>query len=181
MKQTKSAPKSKPLFSQQAIADRAGCSQPLISRMVARGELDEHLVGGKLLETAVETVRAYVTRTEADNATDEELERRLAVAETRLKEAQAQLREIDLEREQGRYVALAEVEADGQDLAIRICTVLRAIPQRTALAVEGALAASPERRAAVIERLISEEVERAIGELRESKFAGEVAVEGGAA
>src|SRR5262249_28604305 len=96
MKATKNPPQAKPLFSQQAIADRAGASQSLVSRMIARGELDQHLQDGKLLESAVEAVRAHVVRDEQTSESTDELKHRIQVAETRLKEAQAQLREIEL-------------------------------------------------------------------------------------
>jgi hypothetical protein len=131
-----------------------------------------HTPGGGLAEIAVEEVRSRMSVRAEDDEEAADLERRLDLANARLKEAQAKLHELELEREEGRFVELADVQKDAADTAARIVGVLRAIAQRTALAVEGALAAEPARRAAVVEALIADEVERAIGELRESKYGG---------
>jgi phage terminase Nu1 subunit (DNA packaging protein) len=159
-------------LTQEQAALRAGCSQPHVSKLVRRGLLDEHMIDGRLLESAVEVIRAQGAKRERVSEEDADLERRLAIAETRLKEAQAQLRELELERESGRFVELSLVEQDASDARERILTVLRAIPQRTATQVDGALEAPQARRAAVIEKLISDEVERAIAELAEAKYGG---------
>ena len=96
-----------------------------------------------------------------------DLRRKLMQAQLRERKAIGKLRELELERESGRFVELAIVEQDAEDAAERITGVLRAIPQRTAMALECNC-----RRAAVVEVKIAEEIERAIAELGESTYAG---------
>jgi hypothetical protein len=102
---------------------------------------------------------------QADEDDNTDLRQQLLSAQVRERKAISKLRELELEHESGRCVELAVVERDGQDTAERVLAVLRALPQRTALALECAC-----RRAAVVEKVISEEVERAIGEMRESLY-----------
>jgi phage terminase Nu1 subunit (DNA packaging protein) len=151
-------------LSQEDVAERVPCAQATVSRFKRRGLLTE-LPNGRLDECAVDECRALLSEHDEQGETDPDLKRRLDSAMARLREAQAQLREIELEHERGRYVELAVVERDGQDTAERVLAVLRALPQRTALALECAC-----RRAAVVEKVISEEVERAIAEMRESMY-----------
>lgn len=151
-------------LTQLEVATRSGCSQSTISRAIARGDI-EVLPSGRVPESAVEIMRAQRAQEAAANEATSDLERRLLAAQAAEREAKAKLRQLELERESGRFVELDLVERDAADTAERILGVLRAIPQRTALALE-----CPCNRAAIVEAKIREEVERAIAELAESKF-----------
>ncbi len=94
-----------------------------------------------------------------------ELKNRLDIALAREREAKASLRELQLQHEAGRFIELAVVERDGVDTAERVLAVLRSIPQRTAASLE-----CDCRRAATVEVKISEEIERAVADLRESLY-----------
>lgn len=102
---------------------------------------------------------------EADESDSNKLRQQLLQAQVRERKAIGRLRELELERESGRFVELAVVRRDGEDAAERVISILRAVPQRSAMALECAC-----RRAAVVEKKISEEVERAIGELSDSMY-----------
>jgi hypothetical protein len=93
------------------------------------------------------------------------LKKKLLEHKVRERNAISKLRELELEHESGRFVELAVVRRDGEDAAERVLAILRAMPQRVALALECSC-----RRAAVVERVISEEVERAIAEMRASMY-----------
>jgi hypothetical protein len=154
---------------QEEVARRAGCAQSTVSRAVARGDIVP-LTNGRLPESAIDILRKLRKEDEKASAETAELERRLLAAETGEREAKQKLRELELQRESGKYVELDEVQKSGADVAQRILAVLRAMPQRIALEVEAALTAPPGRRAAAIEKIIALEVERAIGEMRESMY-----------
>lgn len=158
-------------LSQEDAARRVGCSQSTIGRAIRRGDIDL-LANGRIPESEIPKLIEARKADEEASAVTVDLERRLLTAETGEREAKRKLRELELERESGRFVELELVRKDAADARERILSVLRALPQRVAMGVDGALATSPDRRAAVIEKLIAEEVERAIAELAESKYAG---------
>jgi transcriptional regulator with XRE-family HTH domain len=153
-------------LSQEEIARRVGCSQSTVGRAIARGDIHP-LTNGRLPESAVEVLRGLRTADEKVYAETAELERRLLAAETGERESKAKLRAMEVERESGRFVELELVQRDAADTAQRIVGVLRAVPQRVALALE-----TPHMKAAVVEKKIAEEIERAIAELGESVYAG---------
>lgn len=97
-----------------------------------------------------------------------DLQHRLDVALAREREAKAKLREMEVERESGKYIESAIVKADAADTRERVVAVLRSIPQRCAMALE-----CPCQRAAVVKTEIAKEIERALAEIRDSRFAGE--------
>lgn len=156
-------------LSQEDVAERVPCAQATVSRFSRRGWLTQ-LPSGRLAECAVEEIRERLAAREDGSEIDGDLKRRLDTATTKLREAQAQLRQLELERESGRFVELAEVQRAGADAAQRILAVLRAMPQRIALEVDGALAAPLGRRAAAVEKIIAVEVERAVAEMRQSLY-----------
>lgn len=164
-------------LSQQAIARLVGCAQSTVTRAIARGDI-ETLSDGSIGEDQAEILKELRARDERVSSETAELERRALTAETGEKEAKAKLRQLELEREQGRYVELVQVERAGKDAAHRMLAILRAIPQRTARELDAALASPPDRRAAAIEKIMSREVERAIAEMRKSLYLQ--AEEGGA-
>ncbi len=94
-----------------------------------------------------------------------DLRHQLLRAQIRERKAIGKLRELELAHESGRFVELALVQRDGADTAERVISILRAIPQRTALALECAC-----QRAAVVELRISQEIERAIAEMKDSTY-----------
>jgi transcriptional regulator with XRE-family HTH domain len=155
-------------LTQDEIARRVGCSQSTVWRAIAAGKITP-LPNGRLPESAAETLgllRKDEQETDRDNAEElRKLNRRLLEAQTAEREAKAELRALELERQAGRFISLDLVQQDGADTAERVLAVLRAIPQRTAMALECSC-----RRASVVEKKIREEVERAIAELRESKY-----------
>lgn len=165
------APKPPKLLglSQEAIARLVGCAQSTVSRAIARGDIST-LSDGSIREDQADILRELRKRDERVSSETAELERRALTAETGEKEAKAKLRQLELEREQGRYVELALVERAGRDAAKRILAVLRAMPQRIAREVESALTAPADRRAAAVERIVSREVERAVAEMRQSMY-----------
>jgi IS30 family transposase len=152
-------------YSQEEAAIKVGCAQSTVSRAIARGDI-EPLLNGRLPESAIEKLRELRKQDVAASQVTAELERRLLTAETAEREAKAELQKLRLERESGRYVELELVQRDAADASERIVAVLRAVPQRTALALECSC-----RRAAQVQAKISEEVERAIAELGESTYA----------
>jgi len=158
-------------LTQEEVAKRVGCGQSTVWRAIARGDIAP-IANGRLPESAVDTMRELRAKDAAQDAVTGDLERRLLAAQAGEREAKQKLRELELQRESGRFVELALVQKDAEDARERILSVLRAIPQRTAMAVDGALAAPADRRAAVLEKIIADEVERAIAELAESKFGG---------
>ncbi len=150
--------------SQEEAARIVGCAQSTVSRAIARGDI-EPLTSGRLPESAIAKLRE-LRRADAEVAAqDSEWDRRLLQAQAAEREAKARLKQIELERESGRYVELAIVQRDAADTAERILAVLRAIPQRTAMALECEC-----QRAAVIEKKVGDEIERAVAELRDSLF-----------
>ncbi len=159
-------PEKPPLegLSQEEAARRVGCSQSTVGRAIARGDIGT-LSNGRLPEDAIEILRELRKEDVKVAGETADLERRLLAAETGEREAKMQLRQMEVERESGRFVELAIVQRDGQDTAEKVLAVLRAIPQRTAMALECSC-----RRAAVVEKKIREEVERAVSELRESLY-----------
>lgn len=158
-------------YSQEEIARLVGCGQSTVSRAIRRGDV-QTLTNGRLPEAAVEELRALWREEETEQAETAALERRMRTAETGEREAKAELAKLRLAQESGKYVELALVEKDAADTRERVLTVLRALPQRTAMAVDAALQAPAQRRAAVVEQLIAAEVERAIAELAEAKYGG---------
>lgn len=165
------APEKPPLegLTQEEIARMVGCNQSTVSRAIKRG-LIATLTNGRVPLSAADALRELWSEEQKFSDETVELERRVLTAETGEKEAKAKLRQLELEREQGKYVELAQVERAGKDAAHRILAVLRAIPQRTARELDAALASPPDRRAAAIEKIMSREVERAIAEMRKSLY-----------
>lgn len=151
-------------YSQEQVARIVGCAQSTVSRMIKRGDVDT-LTTGRLPESAIEIIRRQWRDEERANEETASLERRLRIAETEKQEAVAKLKAMEVERETGKYVLLALVQRDGADTAERVLAVLRALPQRVATLLECQC-----RRAAQVEAAISNEVERAIAELRESLY-----------
>jgi predicted transcriptional regulator len=151
-------------LSQEEIARLVGCAQSTVSRAIARGDIAT-LTNGRVPESEAEKLIELRKRDERVASETAEMERRLLAAQTGEREAKAKLRQLELERESGRFVELELVRRAGADPAERVLAVLRAIPQRTAMALE-----CPCARAAVVEKKISDEVERAIAELRESLY-----------
>jgi transposase len=156
-------------LSQEQVALRVGCSQSTVSRAIARGDICT-LSNGRLPESAVAVLRALREDDERIAVETAELQRRLLAAQAGEREAKMKLRQLELERESGRFIELAAVERAGADAAQRILAVLRATPQRIALEVEAALAAPPGRRAAAVEKIVSRELERAVAEMRDSLY-----------
>lgn len=150
----------------------------MVSHTAVQNWIDAGLIpirpDGKLDRAdALVAVQHLVEDREADRKERGELAKvraELTLARRDRERALARLRELELSVESGQYVELALVERDGHDTAERVLAVLRSIPQRTAMAVEGVSSAAPSRRAAVVEQIISVELERAIGELRESMY-----------
>lgn len=151
-------------FSQEQVARIVGCAQSTVSRAIRRGDVDT-LANGRLPESAIEVIRMQWSDDEKANAETAGLERRCKIAETEKQEAHAKLKQMELERQSGRYVELEEVERAGADAAERILGILRSVPQRCAMALECSC-----RTGAVVEAKIREEVERAIGELGRSMY-----------
>lgn len=170
-KATSAAPEKPKLegLSQEEAARAVGCAQATVSRAIARGDVAT-LSNGRLPESAIAILRELRKADEKVAGENVELERRLLAAQTGEREAKMKLRQLELDREAGRFIELASVQRAGADAGQRILAVLRAMPQRVALAVDGALAAPPSRRAAAIEKIIAVEVERAIAELRRSLY-----------
>lgn len=153
-------------LSQSKIAEAIGCSRSTVQRAVARGDIKPGK-GGLFPPGAVDTLRALLSDSDDEEGEHQpgDLRERLARATARWKEAQADLRELQLAHESGRFVELAVVQQDGADTAERFVAVARAIPQRVAMRLE-----CEHHSAAVVEAKIREEVERAIAELHESMF-----------
>jgi predicted transcriptional regulator len=156
-------------LSQEQIARLVGCAQSTVSRAIARGDIST-LSDGSIREDQAEILRELRVRDERASSETAELERRLLTAETGEREAKQKLKELELQRESGRYVELELVQRSGADAAQRILAVLRAMPQRIAREVDAALAAPADRRAAAVEKIVAREVERAVAELRESMY-----------
>jgi len=156
-------------LSQEEMARFVGCAQSTVGRAIARGDIDT-LTNGRLPQSAVAKLRELREEDVKRAGETAELERRLLMAETGEREAKMKLKQLELERESGRFVELAQVQRSGSDAAQRILAVLRALPQRVALEVDAALTAPAARRAASVEKIIAVEVERAVGELRRSLY-----------
>jgi muconolactone delta-isomerase len=154
-------------LTQDDAARKAGCAQSTVWRAIARGDIVT-LPNGRVPESEIEKLIALRKQDQESADAVADLKQRLLAAETSEREAKAKLKILELEREAGKYVELEVVARDAADTRERILAVLRAIPQRTAMALECACT-----RAAVVEKTISDEVERAIGELRKSAFAGD--------
>jgi hypothetical protein len=151
-------------LTQDEVAARVPCARSSVYRAIARRDI-EPLPNGRLPESAVETMQAIRMEEELARGEKGTVEQRLLAAQASEREAKAKLSQLQLEREAGRYVELDLVQRDAADTAERILAVLRAVPQRTAMALECSC-----RSAAVVQQKISDEIERAIGELRESLF-----------
>lgn len=151
-------------FSQEQAALRASCSQSTVSRAIRRGDIDT-LTNGRIPEREIEKLIELRKEEQRTNEEHAALERRTLIAETEKAEAMAELKKMQAERESGRFVQLDQVERAGADAAERILGVLRAIPQRVAMALECSC-----RTGAVVEAKIRDEVERAVGEMRESLY-----------
>jgi hypothetical protein len=151
-------------LSQEEASRRVGCAQSTIGRAIRRGDIDT-LTNGRIPESEIE--KLIELRKEDERASQEHaaLERRTLIAETEKAEAMAELKKMQAERESGRFVQLDQVERAGADAAERILSVLRAIPQRVAMALECGC-----RSGAVVEAKIRDEVERAVGEMRQSLY-----------
>jgi hypothetical protein len=134
---------------------------------IAQGRVHTHR-DGSVSKRGLEDMQQLAEEreeTEASEGDSADLRQQLLAAQVRERKAISRLRELELEHESGRYVELAIVQRDGADAAERVLAVLRALPQRVALALE-----CPCQRAAAVKDKIAEEVERAVGELRESMF-----------
>lgn len=153
-------------LSQEDVANRVPCAQATVSKFARRGWLSR-LPNGRYPEHAVDEVRERLAGNEQADEETTSWKQRAEAATARLREVQVKLRELELERESGRLVELAVVERDAHDAAERILGVIRAIPQRTAMALECGC-----RSAAVVEAKIRDEVERAVAELGQSTYAG---------
>lgn len=151
-------------LTQQQVADLVGCAQSTVSKAIKRGDI-ETLANGRLPESSVEAIRALWRDDQKANEETAALERRLKIAETEKEEANARLKTMQAERESGAYVKLEDVARDAADAAERVLAILRAVPQRTAMALECSC-----QRAAQVEAKIGAEIERAVAELRESLY-----------
>lgn len=164
------APKEAPEgLSQDELAKRVGCAPSTVWRAIGRGDI-QPLPNGRLPESAADIMRELRAKEAERDAVTSDLERRLLAAQAGEREAKMKLRQLELDRESGRFVELELVQRAGADAAQRILAVLRAIPQRIALEVDGALSAPPDRRAAAVEKIVAREVERAIEEMRQSLY-----------
>lgn len=163
------AKKPSSLLTQTEAAQYIGCARVTVQRALERGDL-KPAKGGKLLQADLDAWKELRAREAKEQAADADLERRKLAAETAEREAKAALRALELERQRGDFVRLSDVRRDGADCGERVVSTLRAIPQRTALAIEAALAGPSQMRAAAVERLVSAEVERAIGAMKESAY-----------
>ena len=164
---TKPKPKRKraPIgLSQEEASQRVGCNQSTISRAIRRGAIETY-TNGRIPESQV--AKLIELRKEDEQASEEmtALTRRTTIAETLAAEAKAELQQLKLKLESGKYIELAIVKRDGEATGERIQSVLRSVPQRCALGLECAC-----RTAAEVEAVICDEVERAIAELRESEY-----------
>ncbi len=153
-------------FSQEQMAKIVGCAQSTISRGIKRGDIDT-LPNGRLPASAEEQIRQLWHEDQKLEEENAALERRLKIAETDKSEAVAELQKLKLSVQSGKYIELELVKRDGEDTGERMLAVLRSIAQRVALSLECKC-----RSAAVVEAAIADEVERVVGELRESKFSG---------
>ena len=151
-------------YTQEEVANKVGCSQSSVSRAVARGDIVP-LANGLLSESAIDTMREVRKLDAAASEVTSELERKLLAAQVSERETKAQYAKLKLDLESGRYVEREAVERSGADAAARILGVLRAIPQRVALALECAC-----RSGSVVEAKVSAEIERAVAELHNSVY-----------
>ncbi len=151
-------------YSQEQAAKKLGCSHSTINRAIARGAI-EILSNGRIPESEISKLRAIWANDQKKSQASEDLERRLLAAQASEREAKAELAQLKVALESGRYVELEIVKRDGASTAERIVGVMRAIPQRVALAL-----ACGCRSGAVVESAIRVEIERAIGELGESMY-----------
>ncbi len=151
-------------LTQVEIAALAKCSQSTVNRAIKRGDI-ETLWNGRIAASEAEKLIELRKEEERSNAEHAVLERRLHIAETDKAEAIAKLKAMEVDHKSGRFIELEGVLRDAADTREKVLAILRAVPQRTAMALE-----CPCRRAAVVESKISDEVERAINEIRKSRF-----------
>lgn len=152
----------------RAFARKAEVARTTLQTWIADGEVPTDSDGNVPVRAGLAAVKKLLATREVaaeDGAEATELRQQLLQARIRERKAIGKLRELELERESGRFVSLAMVQRDGEDAAERIIAVLRSIPQRCALDLECAC-----RPAAVTEQKLSLEVERAIGELHETLY-----------
>jgi phage terminase Nu1 subunit (DNA packaging protein) len=152
--------------SQAAAARELGVPRSTVRDWIAQGKVQ--LRNKKLTKRAMDQLRQLAGEREESQEDEEEsgdLRHQLLQAQVRERRAIGKLRELELAHESGRFVELALVQRDGEDTAERVLSILRAIPQRTALALECSC-----QRAAVVEQRISEEIERAIAEMKDSTY-----------
>jgi phage terminase Nu1 subunit (DNA packaging protein) len=150
------------------MASELGVPATTVSGWISRGlvEVKNRLV----TERGQEQLRKLAADRQKTGTAEEdagELRQQLLTAQVRERNAISRLRELELEHESGRYVELAVVQRDAADTAERILAVLRAVPQRCAMALECSCRSAP-----VVEAKIGEEIERAIAELHESNPGG---------
>lgn len=158
--------------SRAELARETGVSRRQIGRLIAAGvlELDPD---GKLplgaSKRAIAKGRAQVESDKSLVARDNSELRKLKIALTKAqgewRQATAELQRIKVAHQAGKYVERADVEHDARNAAVVIQSVLRSIPQRCALALSCSC-----RHGAAVEHMLSGEIERAIGTLRESKY-----------
>jgi phage terminase Nu1 subunit (DNA packaging protein) len=144
-----------------------GVSRSTVREWATAGLFHRHR-DGSVSKRGLEELQRLAEERAAEQEEEEEsgdLRHQLLQAQVRERKAIGKLRELELAHESGRYVELALVQRDGADTAERVISILRAIPQRTALALECEC-----QRAAVVEKRIGEEIERAIAEMKDSTY-----------
>jgi transposase len=163
-------------LSQAAAAKRAGVSASSIFRWITAGKLETD-PDGKIAPSSIDKIRKLreeeARAKETATTAERENEARLLAAQVAEREQRVKLRELELRQKSGEYVSRAEVVKDATETHTAICSRLRQIPSRVALAVESILARpdAPPLRAAAVEALISSEVEATIASVH-STFAG---------
>jgi transposase len=100
-----------------------------------------------------------------------DLKRLLLKARGEKERAIAELRKIELEHKQGRFVETSEVRSATQSVCEQIRAQLLSLPSRIVRVAEAAIAAG--KKTAEIEALISDEVNRILEALHTMRFAGE--------
>jgi hypothetical protein len=151
-------------LTQDETARRVGCAKSTVWRAVRRGDVDT-LANGRIPESEIEKLVEIRKEEERESRYDAELDRRAKIAETEKQEALAKLKNLELQLQSGLFVKLEDVIRDAADARERFLGIVRAIPQRTAMALE-----CPCHKAAVVEAKISDEIERALAEIRKARF-----------
>ncbi len=157
-------------LSQVDLARKVPCSRSSVQRAVTRGDITP-LASGRFPATAVDVMRAQRS---AETAAADEMQKvkgELIRAKRDRERALADLRRIEVDVQAGKYVELERVRTDAVNSITGFVAVLRSIPQRTAVILDG-IAAEPDshRRAAKIYALMTDEVERCVAEMRSSLF-----------